>query len=164
MPNVILVCIFWNCFWKHPGAYCLSLVSSLVHESMKVDLVNWGETVLGVGFIGGGSGFLRKKLAINNTCDLILAGEAGDNLFISSRSRTQMFENREMCLDSLCRFVPCSTEPLVKTLSCFLVCFPNPSKPHSSLCDQRTAGAHSGQVNGAMGQMLGRTSTSNNCD
>lgn len=38
-----------------------------------------------------------KKIAINNACDLILAGEAGDNLFISSRSRNQFFENREMC-------------------------------------------------------------------
>ena len=43
-------------------------------------------------------------MAINNACDLILAGEAGDNLFISSRSRNQFFESREMCLDFLVSF------------------------------------------------------------
>lgn len=42
---------------------------------------------------------IRKKLAINNSFDLILAGENGDNLFASSRSRNQFFEGRELWLN-----------------------------------------------------------------
>lgn len=39
---------------------------------------------------------IRKKLSLNNAFDLVLAGEEGDNLFASSRSRNQLFEGREL--------------------------------------------------------------------
>ena len=41
---------------------------------------------------------IRKKLAVNNSMDLVLAGENGDNLFASARSRNQFFEGRELFL------------------------------------------------------------------
>ena len=40
----------------------------------------------------------RKKLSLNNACDLVLAGETGDSLFLSSRARNQFLENRELYL------------------------------------------------------------------
>lgn len=42
--------------------------------------------------------FLRQKLSINNSCELILGGENGDALFLISRSKNQFFQYREMLL------------------------------------------------------------------
>lgn len=43
----------------------------------------------------------RKTLQINNACTLIAAGETGENLFLSSQSKNQFFENRELPLSPI---------------------------------------------------------------
>ena len=43
----------------------------------------------------------RKTLQINNACSLIAAGENGENLFLSSQSKNQFFENRELPLSQI---------------------------------------------------------------
>ena len=59
---------------------------------------------------------LRKTVAINNTVDLIAADD-GKQLFLSSRSKNQFFDKRELLLDfALCqplfpRFMPCAIYP-----------------------------------------------------
>ena len=41
----------------------------------------------------------RKKLNINNTCDLVSGGEDGSSLILCSTAKNQFFAGREMCLD-----------------------------------------------------------------
>ena len=41
---------------------------------------------------------LRKAIQLNNTCDLIVCGDSGEHLFVTSRGTNQFFDKREMLL------------------------------------------------------------------
>jgi len=41
---------------------------------------------------------VRKKLQINNTCELVVGGDDAASLYMKSTSKNQFFANREMFL------------------------------------------------------------------
>ena len=45
----------------------------------------------------------RKTLQLNNTCDLLVCGDEGEHLFVTSRGTNQFFDKRELLLD--CFFI-----------------------------------------------------------
>jgi hypothetical protein len=71
----------------------------------------------------------RKKLSLNNACDLVLAGETGDSLFLSSRARNQFLENREL-------YLGCMIKSRVSPQHCYPE---NHDTENTSCCDQQTA-------------------------
>ena len=45
--------------------------------------------------------FVRQRLAINNTCELVCGGDDGELLYLTSTGKNQFFAHRELFLGQI---------------------------------------------------------------